>query len=415
MKKLLLIALLLAAPCAYAQNGGYSSPPIGGGTTFTGTAPIVISGGTISCPTCSTSAGIALQTNGVANGSQTLLNLAGSTNVTVTDNGSGTDTIALTGLSPAPATLAVVANTFVTGYNQGTGAWNVSEVIGNDINGATSLPAYTLSGTPNTGSATTSVPLWYYLCSGASAPTTWSTNGTIFGLNACTGFVGKYIDIKTPNGGSTVFSVDQAGGMAVGAVAGSSGITAAAGSNLGLNGRTQLRSAADGRISINNNANGSAGLTRFTLGTEASGNPAICPSAQTLVTCDGAGTTANGAIKSASYSVVNVLANATAPTILAAGCGGSGASITANNGTATFNVNVGTGPTAAGCTITMPAATTGWNCQVSDQTTQSTSVSMQKQTGAVSTTSVVLQNFSDVTVATAPTASDLYHVACSAY
>jgi hypothetical protein len=408
VKKLLLIALLLAAPSVYAQNGGYSSPPIGGGTTYTGTSPIVISGGTISCPTCSTSAGITLQTNGVANGSQTLLNIAGSTNLTATDNGSGTVTLALTGLPPAPATLAPATNQFVTGYTESTGAWNTAEVTGNDINGAASAPAFTWSGTPNTGSATTSYPLIFYNCSGSTVSGGLSTGGTIFGINTCTGFAGNLLGLY--NNGTLELTVSSAG-----AVTANGRVNSAATSGVGPSGRSAMYSAADGRAAINNNSNTSAGLTRFTLGTEASGNPAMCPSAQTWVTCDGAGTTANGALKSASYSVVNLLANATAPTIAAGGCGGSAASITANNGTAAFNINVGTAPTSAGCTVTMPAATTGWNCQVSDQTTQSTSVSMQKQTGAVSTTSVVLQNFSDVTVATAPAANDLYHVVCSAY
>jgi hypothetical protein len=57
---------------------------------------------------------------------------------------------------------------------------------------------------------------------------------------------------------------------------------------------------------------------------------------------------------------------------------------------------------------------TGWACQVNDITTNSTSVFLQKQTGG-STTSAVLQNFSDVAVATAPTANDIWRVSCHAY
>ena len=63
----------------------------------------------------------------------------------------------------------------------------------------------------------------------------------------------------------------------------------------------------------------------------------------------------------------------------------------------------------------MPAASTGWNCSVNDMTTVSTTVFVQKQTGAISTTSVTFQNFSDVAAATAPSASDVYHVVCMAY
>lgn len=98
-----------------------------------------------------------------------------------------------------------------------------------------------------------------------------------------------------------------------------------------------------------------------------------------------------------------------APTIAAAGCGGSGASISANSGTNSFDINVGTAPASTGCTVTMPAATTNWNCAVNDFTTISTSVFVQKQISST-TTSVVFQNFSDAAVATAPTAGDIYHV-----
>lgn len=106
----------------------------------------------------------------------------------------------------------------------------------------------------------------------------------------------------------------------------------------------------------------------------------------------------------------------TAPTIAGAGCGGSAASIPNSNGTAAFTINVGTAPASTGCTVTMPAAAHGWACTVTDITTNSTSVSLQKQVSAASpTTSVLLKNFSDVSIATAPTASDIYQVLCGAY
>ena len=111
----------------------------------------------------------------------------------------------------------------------------------------------------------------------------------------------------------------------------------------------------------------------------------------------------------------NLLISSTAPTIAAAGCGGAAASITVNNGTASFNINVGTTPTTA-CTVTMPTATNGWNCYAVDVTTNSTSVFVQKQSPAASqtTTQIVITNFNDVAVATAFVASDIVRVACSA-
>jgi hypothetical protein len=112
-------------------------------------------------------------------------------------------------------------------------------------------------------------------------------------------------------------------------------------------------------------------------------------------------------------STAQLWESGTAPTIAGAGCGGSAASITANNGTAAFKINVGTAPGSA-CTVTLPSAATGWNCSASDITTQTTNVSMQRQTGAESTTSVTITNFSDLTVATAFVANDVLKVTCAA-
>jgi hypothetical protein len=103
-----------------------------------------------------------------------------------------------------------------------------------------------------------------------------------------------------------------------------------------------------------------------------------------------------------------------APTIAAGGCGGSAAAISAPNGTASFNIFTGTAPTSGGCTITMPAATTDWHCEANHVSAISTTNFIIQQTGALSTTSVNLQLFSDVAAATAPTASDTWRVSCTA-
>lgn len=107
------------------------------------------------------------------------------------------------------------------------------------------------------------------------------------------------------------------------------------------------------------------------------------------------------------FGVSDILADSvTSPTIANSGCGGAAASISSSNGTTSFKINVGTTPGSA-CTFTMPTATTGWNVKCDDITTQSTSVFVQKQTGAESTTSVTITNFSDVAVPTAFVASDI--------
>jgi hypothetical protein len=112
-----------------------------------------------------------------------------------------------------------------------------------------------------------------------------------------------------------------------------------------------------------------------------------------------------------------VINGSTQPTIAGAGCGGSGATIPNSNGTAAFTINVGTAPTAGGCTVTMPAAATGWTCSVVDVTTNSTAIFLQKQFPAASqsATQILLQNFNDVAVAAAPTANDIWRVQCLGY
>jgi hypothetical protein len=104
--------------------------------------------------------------------------------------------------------------------------------------------------------------------------------------------------------------------------------------------------------------------------------------------------------------------SSTAPTI-SSGFGTS-PSVSANNGTPAFRVNVGTGGVATSGVIGLPAATTGWNCFCTDITTNSTGVFSCKQT-ASSTTTATVGNFSDVAVATAWTASDILAVSCFAY
>ncbi len=102
-----------------------------------------------------------------------------------------------------------------------------------------------------------------------------------------------------------------------------------------------------------------------------------------------------------------------APTIAANGCGGAGASIAANNGPASFTINVGTSPATA-CSFTLPIpAATGWNCSASDLTTSSTNVFLQKQTAATTTTATI-SNFNDVAVASKFGAGDILAVSCFA-
>lgn len=107
----------------------------------------------------------------------------------------------------------------------------------------------------------------------------------------------------------------------------------------------------------------------------------------------------------------NVLSIAgTAPTISSGF--GTTPSVSANNGTIAFRINVGTGGTASSGVIGLPTATTGWNCNVDDITTPASYVTDQT---ASTTTTATVQNYSRTTgLATAWTASDILAVSCFA-
>lgn len=105
----------------------------------------------------------------------------------------------------------------------------------------------------------------------------------------------------------------------------------------------------------------------------------------------------------------------TAPTI---GSGfGTSPSIVASNGTAAFTINVGTGGTASSGVVTMPAATTGYNCHVENRTGVLGNVANQRSMQiATTTTSITVENQTISTgAALAWTASDVLAVMCTAY
>lgn len=120
---------------------------------------------------------------------------------------------------------------------------------------------------------------------------------------------------------------------------------------------------------------------------------------------------ATGVFKPAGgYSVANLAVSPTAPTI---GSGfGTSPSIVASNGTAAFQVNVGTGGTASTGVITMPAATNGWSCSAADVTTPASNLT--RLTGSTAT-SVTVTNYNAVGTATAWPASDRINMMCMAF
>jgi hypothetical protein len=103
-----------------------------------------------------------------------------------------------------------------------------------------------------------------------------------------------------------------------------------------------------------------------------------------------------------------------APTV-AAGCGTTPV-ITGTS--AAFRLNVGTGGTATDCTLGLPTATNGWNCQAVENLTATLGNRADQRTVQVSssTTQAVIENQTPSTgAAVAFTASDVIAVSCTAF
>jgi hypothetical protein len=133
-------------------------------------------------------------------------------------------------------------------------------------------------------------------------------------------------------------------------------------------------------------------------------------------TIDDSGTTIAGIL--VAQSDVNLttkkLISVTAPTI-SSGFGTS-PSVTANNGTAAFTVNVGTGGTSSSGVISLPVASVGWNCMVNNNTASAAHRADNTVQTASTTNSVTIENQTKSTgAAVAWTASDALRLNCFAY
>lgn len=179
-----------------------------------------------------------------------------------------------------------------------------------------------------------------------------------------------------------------------------------------LNGKAVGTSGAT--IPLLNTANTFSALQTLSSGlTVSSGNVTV--SSGNLTLTSGNATLTSGNLTLSSGNIVygtKLLVSATAPTI-ASGFGTS-PSISGSNGTAAFQVTVGTGGTASTGVITMPTANAGWSCSAADVTTASSSVYLTRQT-ASTTTSVTITNYNTAGTATAWVAGDKINLACMAF
>lgn len=162
---------------------------------------------------------------------------------------------------------------------------------------------------------------------------------------------------------------------------------------------------------------------RFTALTGTSGTAFFPTSIQStsaitgsLVTYGGVGVgldlNVGGNVTAGKYSLASLVASAVAPTI-ASGFGTS-PSITASNGTAAFEVHVGTGGTSGSGNINLPTAAHGWACDAHDITTVSTAIFSTKQI-STATNVAGFANYSTSGSQAAWGAGDNLLVKCSAF
>lgn len=230
---------------------------------------------------------------------------AGGGTVTVVSSGSLTSTALVTGGGTTTLQTPSATTTLDT-----SGLLTMPGRFINNVAGAVSAPAVTLTGAPSiAGTTTTDTPLMYF--NGGAAPSTWSGVGTYIGVNSLTGFAGNFIDFHA-DGGASAFKVGVGGDITAGA------ISIANGNLLGTVSRGGFVMSADGVIQAVNNAQ--SGLARVTFGPSNASSSAIARDlVSSLAVQSGAGTaTFNDASTAGSGTVSNrYILGIAAPTLTA--------------------------------------------------------------------------------------------------
>lgn len=265
-----------------------------------------------------------------------------------------------------------------------------------------------------------------------AATVTASSAGSVSYANATTGaqtVAGTVIGVGTQNDEAAALTIDSTklatfvGQVTVGgalnasnAILGNSDVRAGQSNFFYWTSRAGLLSPGDGIIKLVNNAG--TDFLRLQFGGSTSSFCAIKSGSAAIMAmrrADDSGdcpVTGSTFTASSSFNFTNVLFSATAPTISSGF--GTGATVPANNGTAVFTINVGTGGIASTGVLTMPAAAAGWACHVNNLTSISATVTLTKVT-ATTTTSVTIGNYTDVSAAGPWNASDVLQLQCAAY
>lgn len=189
--------------------------------------------------------------------------------LTVTGSGNAVLQTSPTLVTPV---LGVATGTSIAlaGASIGTNALALAGTEVNTTNAAASTPALTLTGTTFSGTGTTSTPLFYI--NAGTAPTTWVTTGTAFGINLASGSTSDFIDFHV-NGAASVFNITSAGALNAAGVANASSFrTALTTGNLAFAGGNQVSGQTNG-VDIKNAAG--TGTTVVSIGNHTSSFPAL--------------------------------------------------------------------------------------------------------------------------------------------
>lgn len=108
------------------------------------------------------------------------------------------------------------------------------------------------------GSGTTTKPYFLTEVAGTTVPTTWSTFGTMHGINAPAGFAGNIFDVHVAGGGS-LMNLTSAGSINLS----NGNMSIASGGGYAWIGRSRLSSPADGNIELTNGAISGFSLLQF--------------------------------------------------------------------------------------------------------------------------------------------------------
>lgn len=183
--------------------------------------------------------------------------------------------------SPATTT-GNTPNAFATAFTIGSATVTTALPATLSGNGAASVSPLLMSGTLLTGgTATTNFPALFAQPTGTAAVTSWSTSGTIFGVNAVSGFAGNFFDFHIA-GAASVGSLSSAGNLTVSGsfVSGSVVRTSAGGAFTFSTTRSAITSASDGVIEISNAAN--TDFSRLQFGGTTSSFPSLKRSSVTV-------------------------------------------------------------------------------------------------------------------------------------